>query len=569
MVEWLKKLLEQVKTLWGKWTVQQKVILLSVVGVAFLAIVLIVVFSSAPSMVALLGTPISDEVALARVVMKLDEEGVAYQVRSDGRIFVADDKTARRLRTILVREDLIPAEVDPWEIFDRERWTITDFERDVNLQRAITRNLEQHILSLDDVDAVSVTLVVPKPQLFVEDQEPVTASVIITPKPGSDIRENRKKIEGIVRLVMFAVQGLEEDHLVIADRSGIQLNTARDWEQIDRIETARQELKTKRDLEQQMKADVSRSLRQIFTVDRVEIVNLNIDLDMSKKEIETQEHFPITMKPDNPRTPFDDSEVLPSITLSKQYEDEMYEGTGFNPEGPPGQEGQVPPAYKDLSNLVGKYERSLTTENEVVNTRNIVEQKSPAEITRITVAVAISGTWSREYDEKGQLLVNPDGSIKRVYEPVSEDNLEKAEMLVRDAIGFDRDRGDSVTIEHMQFDRTAQFAQEDAQVRRQTQLRRTVLSFIIGIGVLLFAAVMYRLISKELERRRRLKEEELARQHQAMREAALRSAEERGVEVELTVEDRARLEMQENAINLAREHPENVAQLIRTWLVEE
>ena len=261
--------------------------------------------------------------------------------------------------------------------------------------------------------------------------------------------------------------------------------------------------------------------------------------------------------------------MLPSITLSKQYEDEMYEGTGFNPEGPPGQEGQVPPAYKDLSNLVGKYERSLTTENEVVNTRNIVEQKSPAEITRITVAVAISGTWSREYDEKGQLLVNPDGSIKRVYEPVSEDNLEKAEMLVRDAIGFDRDRGDSVTIEHMQFDRTAQFAQEDAQVRRQTQLRRTVLSFIIGIGVLLFAAVMYRLISKELERRRRLKEEELARQHQAMREAALRSAEERGVEVELTVEDRARLEMQENAINLAREHPENVAQLIRTWLVEE
>ncbi len=72
-----------------------------------------------------------------------------------------------------------------------------------------------------------------------------------------------------------------------------------------------------------------------------------------------------------------------------------------------------------------------------------------------------------------------------------------------------------------------------------------------------------------MERRRRLREEELARQHQAMREAALRSAEEEGAEVEMSVEERARMEMQENAINMAREHPEDVAQLIRTWLMEE
>ena len=73
---------------------------------------------------------------------------------------------------------------------------------------------------------------------------------------------------------------------------------------------------------------------------------------------------------------------------------------------------------------------------------------------------------------------------------------------------------------------------------------------------------------KELEEQRE-KEEELARQHQAMREAALRTAEEQGMEVELSIEERARMEMQENAINMAREHPEDVAQLIRTWLIEE
>ena len=100
-------------------------------------------------------------------------------------------------------------------------------------------------------------------------------------------------------------------------------------------------------------------------------------------------------------------------------------------------------------------------------------------------------------------------------------------------------------------------------------MRRTIISVIIGIGALVLAAIIYRLAAKEVERRKHLREEELARQHQAMREAALRSAEEQGVEVELSVEERARLEMQENAINMAREHPEDVAQLVRTWLMEE
>ncbi|MFW5801943.1 MAG: flagellar M-ring protein FliF, partial [Spirochaeta sp.] len=91
----------------------------------------------------------------------------------------------------------------------------------------------------------------------------------------------------------------------------------------------------------------------------------------------------------------------------------------------------------------------------------------------------------------------------------------------------------------------------------------------IGVAVLLVSFIAFRLISREIERRRRLREEELARQHQAMREAALRSAEEEGTEVEMSVEERARMELQEHAINMAREHPEDVAQLIRTWLIEE
>ncbi|MCD6121406.1 MAG: flagellar M-ring protein FliF [Spirochaetales bacterium] len=569
MNEWFKKLVEQVKTLWGKMNSTQKIILFSVLAVAVAAIVLIVAFSASPSMMPLLGTPITDETYMTRIVSRLDEEGIRYQVRPDKVIMVADEQTARRMRAILIREDLIPPKTDPWAIFDVERWTITDFERDVNLQRAIRKSLEQHILALDDIDAVSVNLVVPKKELFAEDQNPVTASIIITPKPGSDFTQNRKKIEGVVKLIKYAVAGLKDDNIVITDENGIQLNDFKDLKDVDRLDIAKREIKIKTDLERQYQNEIMKSLRAIFGEDRVEIVKLDLNLDMSKQTVKTEEHFPVTMKKDNPRTPFDETEVTPSITISKQTTDESFQGTGFNPEGPPGQEGQTPPAYKDLSNLVGKYSKNSVTQNEVVNTKNTVEEKSPWAIKRLTVSVAIDGIWKKKYDDKGQVVVNPDGSIKREYVPVSGDDLKKATALIKDAIGYDRDRGDSVTVEGLQFDRAKQFEQEDALFRKQMQVKRTIITIIIALGVLFLAAIIYRFVSKEIERRRRLREEELARQHQAMREAALRSAEEQGVEVELSIEERARLEMQENAINMAREHPEDVAQLIRTWLMEE
>jgi len=183
--------------------------------------------------------------------------------------------------------------------------------------------------------------------------------------------------------------------------------------------------------------------------------------------------------------------------------------------------------------------------------------------------VALDGVWRWKYDTQGKVVLNSDGSILREYVPVADEDISKLKGLVEGAIGIVKERGDYVQVQHVAFERTRQFEQEDSVFRRQLTLRRTITYVLIGIGALLVLALAYRMIAKEMERRRRLREEELARQHQAMREAALRTAEEQGVEVELSVEDRARLEMQENAVNMAREHPEDVAQLIRTWLVEE
>jgi flagellar M-ring protein FliF len=481
---------------------------------------------------------------------------------------VSDEKTARRLRSILIREDLIPSGTDPWALFDRDRWTITDFERNVNLRRAITQMVTEHVKALDDVDDANVTIVMPERQLFQADQNPVTASVIITPRPGSDITTNRKKIEGIQKILKFAVEGLKDENIVITDQNGLVLNDFAGMQDLDRLELSKREQRLIQSLEAQYRASVLKALQQIYTPDRVRDLNIKIDMDMSKKAIQTEEFFPITIKPDNPDTPYDDSEVAKSITRSQSTSSTKWEGTGFNPEGPAGVEGQTPPAFKDMSNLYGKVEQQTLTQNEEINRRQIQEERSPT-INRVTVSVNIDGRWKIKYNDKGEPIINKDNSIEREYIPIPDEELKKAQALVQDAIGFNRSRGDSVTVQNIQFDRTKEFAEQDAAFLRQRQFQFTMLLLLAGITVLLVSFLIFRLVSRELERRRRLREEELSRQHQMMRESALRQAEEEGVEVSMSVEERKRLELQENAINMAKEHPEDVAQLIRTWLLEE
>ena len=94
MNEWLKRVLEQIKTLWGKWTSTQKIIFFSVVGAALLGIILLVVFSSAPTTVPLITTPVTDVNLRDQISMKLDSDGVAHTITSTGVIMVKDEQTA-------------------------------------------------------------------------------------------------------------------------------------------------------------------------------------------------------------------------------------------------------------------------------------------------------------------------------------------------------------------------------------------------------------------------------------------------------------------------------------------
>ncbi|MDR3334672.1 MAG: flagellar M-ring protein FliF, partial [Treponema sp.] len=285
------------------------------------------------------------------------------------------------------------------------------------------------------------------------------------------------------------------------------------------------------------------------------------------KAISTEEFFPITLKEQTPGLSYDDSLRVQSIPRSQTTSKTSWEGTGINPEGPAGGEGQTAPAFRDMSNIVGKVSQETQTVNEELNKRSVQEERSPT-IDRVTVSVNIDGTWKLKYDEKRKPVLLPDGSIEREYTSIPPEELRATQQWIQNAIGYNAARGDSVTVQNIRFDRTQEHADKDAQYFKTQQVQNLFFWGIGGLVFLIVAFFLFRAISREMERRRRAAEDERSRREQALRESALMQAEE-DQEVPISVEERERMNLHEGIIKLTKEHPEDVAQLIRTWLLEE
>ncbi len=567
MNEWLKKVTEGAKNMWSKWKPIQKVILFGIIVIVIVVIIASVKLSAKPSTVRLFNAPVTDQTSLTQILDRLSQENVNAYTTESGYISVDDDRTARRMREILISENLVPSSVDPWAGFYDRSWSTTDADQNVKLKNTIQKQLKQHIESIAEIQLADVNIVLPDTQLFTADQNPVTASVILKTTPQSNLLQDRKRILGIQRLILSAVEGLKEENLIITDVDGNQINDFEGMAESDRVSIIEKQQKLIRKQEVELRAKILKALQRTFREDRCRDMNVAIEMDMSQKTSDSTEYSPIVIKPDNPDTPYDDSEYRDTLPISQQTVTKEWQGTGYNPEGPAGVEGQTPPVYSDMSNVIGKSTETGVTQNNVINTKQTSEISSP-KIDKISVSVNLDGKWRKIKDNNGNLVIE-DGAIKREYTPVSAEEIAEAVRLIQGAIGYDRSRGDRVEVTNIPYDRDDEFEAEDAEYFAAIQRRRTILLILIAIVVVLVGFILFRIISKEMERRRREREARLLAEQQAARERALWEAKDDGMEVTMSVEETRRMELQENAISMAKEHPEDVAMLIRTWLMEE
>lgn len=568
MNEWLKKVTAKIKDLWSKWKPIQKVILIGILIVVIVVIIAAARVSSKPSMIKLFSAPVTDATNLAKILDKLDENNIDVN-ESEGYIFVADKKTKLRANALLNDLGLIPSNVNIWDDYFDRSWSTTDADQNVKLQLKKQQELKAFIESYPEIERASVSIVLPEDKLLVEDQNPVTCSIILTARGNSGILQDTKRIKGIHNAVLAAVEGLKEEYLIITDEEGNQINDFASLAEIDRVNIVARQQRLILKRETEIRAKILKALQNTYTEDRCRDMVVSVQMDMSKKEKDSTEYGGIEITPDNPDTPWDDSVKRDYLPVSQQTVTNEWTGTGYNPEGPGGTEGNNPPVHSDMSNVIGHSVQTGVTENNVMNTYVTHEEVSP-QIDRVTATVNIDGINKLVRDpETGKYKVDEEGLRERKYFPLTPEQISDAEKLIKGAIGYNRERGDLVFVTNTAYDRRSEWQEEDAAYFAKEQRAKTLIIILVSIVVILFGFILFRIINKEIERRRREREARLLAEQQAARERALWDAKDEGMEVTMSVEETRRMELQENAITMAKEHPEDVAMLIRTWLMEE
>ena len=217
MGEFLIKLWNQLKDIYSKLDTTKRIIIASVVGVVFIAFIVLFSVSSERASVMLFSELSSTD--FGQVTKKLDEMGFRYSTTGTTAIFVDPDQR-ELIMTRLAQENMIPRGIPGWKLFDMSKWTETDREISVKYMRALRDEIRRHIESLTNIDKADVEIAITEDELYTEKENPYTAAVTVYLAPGYD-KLSKKEIQGIMYLVSRAVGGkLKPENVTVTDEYG-------------------------------------------------------------------------------------------------------------------------------------------------------------------------------------------------------------------------------------------------------------------------------------------------------------------------------------------------------------
>lgn len=565
MQDFINKLISQVKNIFSKTTKVQKAIVIGILVVALGAIIATIILSSRRTGTLLFQKALSQEDA-RNVISVLEASNIKYQYRN-GFITLNNMSDKAKAELELVKEGKMPTSLDGWELFDSPRIGITDVELDINKRRSLTKAITQLLTKLEFVQEATVDLAFPKKEYLTDVDAPVTASVVIKAEPfKEEILRDPKTVRGLQRLIAMGVDKLQPEFVTITDSVGLVLTDFTDEAANLKLKVAQEELKIVDRERKKIENKIRQTLGRIYT-NRVE-TTIALELIWDEVTITNNSVMPIVLKEDDPSTPYDDSIITNKVQVSSRTVTEDWKGQQFIPQGAAGAEENVPPGYKDKTDRWQTYTKTDTQDNYELSKRYEAIKKGSYQIGKISAAVALDGRWTRVYDERGNPVITNGTSYVREYHPVSAEEIRNVTSLVQAAIGYNLKRGDQVSVTHLQFDHWDRFDAEDARIMRNNFIKKTLVIAMISLLALFILVLIIRAIQKELARRRRLREEELERKQMEMRRQAMMNVNEEPI-TEMNLEDAARKKLMEEVIRVSHERPEDVAQLLRTWMADD
>ncbi len=473
----------------------------------------------------------------AAVVAKLKEQRVPYRLEREGSVVSVPAERVYEVRLALAGEGLPRGSGVGFEIFDKQSFGATDFVQRLNYQRALQGELARTISQFQQVQSARVHIAEPKESVFIEDERPPSASVAVRLRGRQRLASGQ--IKAIVNLVAAAVPGLTPERITVVDTSGRLLYRGEGKE--DGLVTASQ-LEYRFKLEEILRRRVESLLEEVVGPGRAR-VRVTADIDFDRVQL-TEEVF-------DP-----EGQVVRSEQLSSE---ENFSGSD-QAKGIPGVKGELATYAGKEGGNVGLGEtmrRSATTRNYEISKKVRQVMAAAGGIRRLSVAVMVDGTYERGTDANGDSVLR--------YQPRSKEELADFARIVKNAIGYDPERGDQVEVVSMPFAASQQVEPPPTLAERWgglvDRLVMPLVYFLMFVVFLLFVVrPFFRLLAE--------KQAEL--EPQAMQAAGEGGAAGSGAagEEELQLSPK-RLTDKEKIYRLAQSDPDRAADLVRRWLREE
>lgn len=461
----------------------------------------------------------------AAIVAQLDEENIPYRLDANGTAVLVPRDQVHTTRLALAAQGLPRGGIVGLEVLDNFQFGATEFERRMSLLRALQGELTRTISRMDGVENARVHLTLPEPSLFVSQQQPATAAVLLELKPNYVMEP--EQVRAVMNLVAGSVENLEPQDVTVIDVHGRLLSADLPPED-DAVGALRslENLAVQRQLQTELEAGVRNLLEPVFGPGNV-VARVWADLNFDEASVE--------------RTIFETvPDTQEGILRSVQDLQERFEGTGA-PAGVPGVDGNIPAYQAVIGGGDSQYERSESIRNYEVNEIREHRTIAPGSVSRLSVSVVVN----------------------RVLSPAE---MEAIRDTVAASLGYDENRNDQVNVLGVPFDSSVAdslreaLAQEAEALQRQRQLQLIALAVVAG-AVLLGALVWF--IVRRRRAAQRQREEALAQELPPPPEP---------VEPETLLVDlmaNGTQTRQRQVERLAAERPDDVAQVIRTWLAED
>ena len=191
-------------------------------GVALAIVFGVYRLGTGPNWVPLVGP--TDFVTVSTITNKLDEEGIPNRHVKGGSEIQVPAADLAKARIALAQEGLTQAGRPGLELFDRPQWGMTDFTQRVNYRRALEGELERTISEMTGVESAKVHLALQESSVFRRASEPAEASVVLSLRPGADAGDGI--VRGITFLVASSVDRLSSEHVTVLDAFGRVLSAS-------------------------------------------------------------------------------------------------------------------------------------------------------------------------------------------------------------------------------------------------------------------------------------------------------------------------------------------------------